>query len=80
MGHEKEGKGNEFEFSSSSRSLGLNFLRRGGGLQFISCSRSCRTVSQQVRQACMTRGGTVREQFKNSSRTKFVISSRTVEE
>ena len=31
MGHEEEGQGHEFEFSSSSRCLGSFFLRRGGG-------------------------------------------------
>ena len=39
MGHGKEGGGNEFEFSSSSRPLGVLFFGRGG-LQFISSSRS----------------------------------------
>ena len=33
VGHEKEGKGNEFEFSSSSRSLGLNL--RGAPVHFV---------------------------------------------
>ena len=31
MGHEKEGEGIEFEFSSSSRSLESIFWGRGGG-------------------------------------------------
>ena len=31
MGHEEEGQGHEFEFSSSSRCLGSLLLRRAGG-------------------------------------------------
>ena len=80
MGHEKEGEGIEFEFSSSSRSLEYIFLGRGGGSSSfrvrVRVAGNC-TVTQQVRQACMTQGG---EQFVNSSRTQLVISSRTLEE
>ena len=39
VGHGKEGGGNEFELSSSSRPLGVLFFGRGS-LQFISSSRS----------------------------------------
>ena len=75
MGHEKEGEGNEFEFSSSSRSLASNFFGRGEApvhfeFAFVSASKA----------SLHDPGGTVREQFENSSRTQPVISSRTIEE
>ena len=50
MGHEKEREGNEFEFSSSSRSLEFGFSskfifsrRAAGGVEFSSSSSSVRT-------------------------------------
>ena len=55
------------------------FWEGGGSSSFrirVRVAGNC-TVTQQVRQACMTQGG---EQFVNSSRTQLVISSRTVEE
>ena len=70
--------------SSSSRSLKSIFLGRAGGSSSfrvrVGVAGNC-TVTQQVKQACMTQGGEpFREQFENSSRTQLVISSRTVEE
>ena len=68
MGHEKEGEGIEFEFSSSSRSFESIFWGGGGTSSFrvrVRVAGNC-TVTQQVRQACRTQE---REQFVNSSRT-----------
>ena len=55
MGHEKEGEGIEFEFSSDSRSLeSIFFGERGGGSSSfrvrVRVAGNC-TVTQQVRQA-----------------------------
>ena len=75
MGHEKEGAGIEFEFSSSSRSLESIFWGRGGAPVHFEFGYSASKASLHD-----PGGGTGCEQFENNSRTQLVISSRTVEE
>ena len=66
MGHEHEGGGPRVRVQFEFTLLGFIFFKEGGGgEQFVNSSRAVPTV---------------REQFENSSRVQFVISSRTIPE
>ena len=66
MGHEEEGQGREFEFSSSSRCLGSFFLKSGGE-QFVNSSRTGPEYSHNQFENSFTVGHGEKEKRTNSS-------------